>query len=439
LNSIADIWSGILAILSESLTPVAITTWFDDCEAVDFTENKLILHTSSSFKKRIIDDRFSVFIKDALKTLFSGEFDLIVLDNDEYGRYIAQKSIDENGGSGSSDYEYTFDNFVVGPSNKFAHAAARAVADGAAKKDYNPLFIYGESGLGKTHLLHAIMNEIRKKHPEYNIVYVQGDEFTNELIAAIQTGKNIAFREKYRNADLFLMDDVHFIAGKESTQEEFFHTFNTVYENNRQIVFTSDREPKEILRLTDRLKTRFESGLLADIQPPDYETRMAIIKTKCRALGLLLEDDVQNYIAENLTSNVRQLEGGINKIKAYRDLMNENITVPLVTKILKDMFKEKSSFITPDIIIEETAKYYSISSDDIKGPSRVKLFVTARQISMYLIRTLTNFSLSDIGDIFNRDHTTVMNGLRQIEKNIRSNQEFYKVIKDITANINSRN
>ena len=438
VNSVADIWAGILSILSENLTSVAITTWFSDCTAVDLVGSRLVLHTPSEFKKRIIESRFLDMITNALCDILTGDCEVTLLCGDELERYTEQRE-KERGVQEEDEDEYTFENFVVGSSNKFAHAAAVAVAGGNAKKDYNPLFIYGDSGLGKTHLLHAIRHEIKRKHPEYNIVYVKGDDFTNELIAAIQTGKNIEFREKYRNADLFLMDDVQFIAGKESTQEEFFHTFNTLYEANRQIVFTSDRQPNEILRLTDRLKTRFESGLLADIQPPDYETRMAIIKNKASQLGLSLDEDVVNYIAENLTANVRQLEGAVNKIKAYQDLMNENIDLSSIAKILKDMFKEKTSSITPDIIIEETAKYFSISPEDIKGPSRTKLFVSSRQISMYLIRTLTNFSLAEIGDFFSRDHSTVINSLKQIEKNIKKSPDFYKTIRDITSNINSRN
>ena len=437
VNSVADIWEGVLSVLRENLTSVAITTWFSDCSAVNISGNRFILHTPSEFKKRIIESRFTDLIKSALKDIFASDFEVVLLCGDEYERYMEQKKKEE--GKQQEQDEYTFENFVVGSSNKFAHAAALAVANGVNKKDYNPLFIYGESGLGKTHLLHAIRHEIKKQHPDYNIVYVKGDDFTNELISAIQTGRNMAFREKYRNADLFLMDDVQFIAGKESTQEEFFHTFNTLYEANRQIVFTSDRQPNEILRLTDRLKTRFESGLLADVQPPDYETRMAIIKNKAIQLGLNLDEDVVNYIAENLTANVRQLEGAVNKIKAYHDLMSEDIDVSSVSKIMKDMFKEKSSFITPDIIIEETAKYFSISPEDIKGPSRAKPFVVARQISMYLLRTLTNFSLSEIGEFFSRDHSTVINSLKQIEKNIKANPDFYRIIKDITSNINSRN
>ena len=438
LNSVADIWASVLSILSETLSSVAITTWFNDCTAVDLVGNKLILHTTSDFKKRIIESRFSDMIKAALSDIFADEFDVVLLCGDELDRYLEQKNKDSLADNPDDEDDYTFDNFVVGSSNKFAHAAAVAVASGA-NKDFNPLFIHGESGLGKTHLLYAIRHEIKLRHPEYSIVFVKCDDFVNELIAAIQTKKNVAFREKYRSADVLLIDDIQFIGRTDFGQEEVFHTFNTLYEANRQIVFTSDRPPNEIQRLTDRLQNRFESGILVSVEPPDYETRMAIIKNKATQLGLVLDEDVANYIAENLTANVRQLEGAVNKIKAYQDLMNEKIDISSIGRILKDMFKEKTSFVTPDIIIEETAKYFNVTPEDIKGPSRTKLFVSARQISMYLIRTLTNFSLTEIGECFNRDHTTVINSLKQIEKNIKNDPNFYKIIKDITSNINSRN
>jgi chromosomal replication initiator protein len=237
------------------------------------------------------------------------------------------------------------------------------------------------------------------------------------------------------------MDDIQFIAGKIQTQEEFFHTFNTLYEANRQIVFTSDRPPNEMTRLEDRLKTRFESGLLADIQPPDYETRMAIIKNKAQQLGMILPDDVSTYIAENMTSNVRQIEGAVKKVMAYRDLMNDSITVSSVSKAIKDMLKEKTEYIpTSDLIIDETAKFYSLTSDDLKGQRRTRNTALARQISMYLIRKLTNLSLKDIGDLYEgRDHTTVLSSIRRIEDNMKSSASFSQTIKDITANINSRN
>lgn len=436
MNSIDDVWSLVLKILGENLTSVAISTWFNDCKAVELTDNRLVLSVPTSFKKGIIEDRFTDPIKDALRQLFVSEYEVIILDENELESY---KNASENKFDSRMDSdEYTFERFVVGNSNKFAHAAAKAVA-GGQKKDYNPLFIYGESGLGKTHLLYAIRHEVRRLHPEYQIVYVKGDDFTNDLINAIQTGKNVEFRDKYRYADLFLMDDIQFIAGKPSTQEEFFNTFNTLYEANHQIVFTSDRPPQEMMRLADRLKTRFESGLVTEILPPDYETRMAIIRNKANQLGLELSEETSDFIAENFTSNVRQIEGAVKKLVAYRDMMDGEINEKSVSTIVHDLFKDASEFTpTPDIIIEECAKYYSLTSEDLKGQSRSRSTVLARQLAMFLIRRLTRYTLQDIGTFFeNRDHATVISSLRKIEEMLAKNQEFNQIIKDITANINA--
>jgi chromosomal replication initiator protein len=422
--------------MSEDLTATAISTWFDDCHAIEISNNRLFLHTPSVFKKSIIEGRFIGSINSALGEIFSGDYEVIILDDDGYNAMAES--------SDKPDYlgidEYTFEHFVVGNSNKLAHAAALAVAEGQQKQNYNPLFIYGESGLGKTHLLYAIRHAVEMKHPNYNIVYVKGEDFTNELIKAIQQGKNVEFRDKYRGADLFLMDDIQFIAGKIETQEEFFNTFNALYELGKQIAFTSDRPPQEIYRLEDRLKTRFESGLLADIQPPDDALRIAIIRNKSEQLGVVLPDDVTYYIADNLSSNIRQLEGAVKMIIAYRDIMDDDITVASVTKRLKDMFKGNKDLIpTIDRIIAETAKFYALTPEDLKGQRRTRDTALARQIAMYLIRKLTNYSLKDIGHEFEgRDHTTVLSSIRRIEATIEDSPDLSRIIRDITSNINSR-
>ena len=430
----AEVWEKVSAIIGNELTKTAMDTWFEECTAVAIEDSCLYLCVPSPFKRSVIEGRFLDTIRIALRELFSSDFDVRLVDKDQ-ALLVSAKSPSS---ALTEEEEFTFERFVVGNSNKFAHAAAVSVSEGQ-HKNFNPLFIYGESGLGKTHLLYAIRHGVAKKHPDYNIVYVKGDDFTNELISALQNGKNIEFREKYRGADLFLMDDIQFIAGKISTQEEFFHTFNTLYELGRQIVFTSDRPPNEIARLEDRLKTRFESGLLADIQPPDYETRMAIIRNKANQLGLLLPDDVADYIAENMTSNVRQLEGSVKMIVAYRDLMDNVITVTAVSNLLKGMFKGGGAFMPSiDTIIEEAAKYYSLPVEEIKSERRTRNTALARQISMYLIRMLTNLSLKDIGEIFGgRDHTTVLSSIRNIEKAMKDSAEFSQIIRDITTNINS--
>ena len=293
--------------------------------------------------------------------------------------------------------------------------------------------------MGKTHLLYAIANGIRKDNPTANIVYIKGDQFTNELIAAIQSGKNVEFRSKYREADLFLIDDVQFIAGKEATQEEFFHTFNTLYEEHKQIVMTSDRKPSDMSTLEDRLRTRFEWGLLADIQPPDYETRMAILRNKAKHLGLNLSDDVCNYIAINVTNNVRQIEGTVKKIMAYRDLNNMPLDLPNISRAIDDMFKSEGNALpTPSLIISQVCKFYSVDEVVLRGTQKNKGTAEARQVAMYLIRKLTNLSLPDIGKEFARDHSTVLYAIRKVEVALKNGDaNTQNNIRDITANINS--
>ena len=436
MNFPADIWPKVLSLMEGDMTATTINTWFDDATPVALDANRFVLHTPSNFKRDIIMARYLPVIQKALHELFSADFEVVVLGEGELEDF-GKKKTDDVFLPGTE--EYTFERFVVGASNKFAHAAAQAVAERPAQT-YNPLFIYGESGLGKTHLLYAIAHTIHKNHPDYKVVYIKGDTFTNELIQAIREGRNAEFREKYRGADVFLMDDVQFIAGRDSTQEEMFHTFNTLYELKKQIVFTSDRPPKEMLRLEDRLKTRFEWGLLADIQPPDYETRMAIIKNKAIRMGVELPDFLLQLIAENITANVRQIEGTVNKIMAYQQLMGDSVDKETVVRAVKDMFKEKSDIVpTADVIIDEVCKFYNIEPATLRGQGRAKDISLARQIAMYQIRRMTNLSLKEIGKEFdNRDHTTVLHSTDRIEKLKKSNPDIAEVIKDIRANINAR-
>ena len=436
MNSAAEIWNRVLSLMEGPLPSTTLTTWFDDTEALSLTPDRLTLYTPSDFKRDIITSRYLPNIQQALRELFSADIEVTVLGQGE-----KPQGDPHRGDFLPGTEEYTFDTFVVGSSNKFAYSAAQAVADAPGKpKGYNPLFIYGESGLGKTHLLYAIAHSIHSRFPDYRIVYIKGDAFTNELIAAIREGKNQEFREKYRSADVFLMDDVQFIAGRDSYQEEMFHTFKSLYENGKQIVYTADRPPKEMLRLDDRLKTRFEWGLPIDVQPPDYETRVAIIKNKAIQRGMNLPDPVLQYIAENITANVRQIEGTVNKILAFQELMGEQVDVETVTRAVRDMFKDKTEFLpSADVIIEEVGKFYNIPSYDIRGQGRTKDTVLARQIAMYEIRRMTNLSLKEIGQEFGgRDHTTVMHSLERIEKQIKSSPEIAETIKDINANINGR-
>ena len=435
MNSAAAVWTKVLALLENEMTSTTIKTWFDDVRAIALEENRFIICSPDPLNRDVIRQRYLPAIQKALKELFSSDFEVLVLGEEEISSF--------SGEAKANDFlpgteEYTFERFVVGSSNKFAHAAARQVAD-APGKSYNPLFLYGESGLGKTHLLYAIAHTIHQNHPDYKIVYIKGDTFTNELIQAIREGRNQEFREKYRGADIFLMDDVQFIAGRDSTQEEMFHTFNTLYEAKKQIVFTSDRPPKEMMRLEDRLKTRFEWGLLVDIQPPDYETRMAIIKNKAIRMGVELPEPVLQYIAENITANVRQIEGTVNKIMAMQELEGKKVDSSSVVRAIKDVFKDKSDILpSSDVIIREVCKFYGIEDNALRGQSRVKDTATARQIAMYLIRSQTTLSLNDIGREFgNRDHTTVLHAINRVEERMKNDADLTEIIKDIKANINS--
>ena len=435
MDSVAEVWKSILEIIARDITPTAYNTWFADCEPVELEDCKLVLHTATDFKRNIIQSRFGSTICAALYDLFSCDFELQVLAGDELEEYLSRKKgpdhLPEMDG-------YTFDRFVVGPSNKFAHAAAVAVAENPGKA-YNPLFIYGNSGLGKTHLLLAIGEEIHARHPEKKIAYVKGDDFTNQMIQSVQSGTAEEFRQKYRNVDLFLVDDVQFIAGKQATQEEFFHTFNNIYEAGHQIVITSDRPPLEMSLLDDRLRTRFEGGLMADVQPPDIETRMAIIRNKAAQLGLLLPDDVVEYIGENITANIRQIEGVVKRLTAYKEILNDTITINSVKRAIKDVIRVGEYIPTPDVIIEETARYYSLSPDDLRGQRRSKNIAMARQISMYLMRSLTNLSLLDIGEQYEgRNHSTVLSSVRKVEDLIKKDPEVASTVRDISSNINSR-
>ena len=410
-----------MALEQLDVPPSTISAWFDDVTVVSFGDNRLVLHSPVPFKKEFIESKFIAPLQEVLHNLTGDPITIVVVT----GEYTAPST------STSPYDDYTFERFIVGSSNKFAHAAALAVSQRPAAEN-NPLFIYGNSGLGKTHLMYAIANVLRRTHPEYRIIYVKGEDFTNELITAIQEGNVQAFRNKYRMVDLLLLDDVQFIAGKERTQEEFFHTFNALYEAKKQIVLTSDRPPKEINTLEDRMKTRFEWGLLADIQPPDFETRIAIIRDKAVKMGVELPDDVSNYIAENIQANIRQLEGAVKKIKAMHELMGERITVSLAENAIDALRTENPGLNpTPERIMEAVANYFYIPVEQMISQNRSKDVAYPRQMAMYMIRQELEYSFPDIAKIFKRDHTTVMHACNKIEEERKNSRETEDVIKKL--------
>ncbi len=436
MNSAADIWEKVKSLMEQEMTAVSIDTWFGDVEAVALEDTKMILCVPTEFKRNIIQSKFLGTVEKALLDLFSFEVDVALLLPEERERYQAGNAGEKNTSIFS---DYTFERFVVGPTNKFAFTAAEKVAEEPGTA-YNPLFIYGQSGLGKTHLLQAIANRVKKLHPSYRIMYIKSEEFVNELIGILRRGADMqAFKDKYRNVDLFLMDDVQFIAGKDSSEEELFHTFNTLYEQHKQIVFTSDRPPQEMLRLEQRLRTRFEQGLSADVQPPDYETRMAILKNKSLERGIAISDTVLSFVAENITSNVRQIEGVVNKIMAMQELTGAEVDVDTTIRAIRDILRSKEDFLpSADTIIHEVARFYEMDAEVIRGQSQNKDIANARNVAMYIIREMTQLSLAEIGQQFGgRHHSTVLNSINRVEKNMKEQPELTEIIKDITTAVNN--
>ena len=437
MKSLSDLWDSILARLSGELSDMTIKTWFDEITVVTMEDSALVLHCSNPFKKNTVEARFLPHIKAALKDIFSTDLEVKILSDEQLAAYHGVAR-DRPGNLFDSD-AFTFETYVVGPQNKLAYAAAKAVAEKPAE-GFNPLFIYGESGLGKTHLLYAIAHLMRSRRPESRIVYIKGDDFTNELVSSIRENRNAEFREKYRQADILLVDDIQFIAGKIQTQEEFFHTFNTLYESGKQIVLTSDRPPREMTQLSDRLMSRFESGLMVDVAPPDFETRLAIIHNKAALLGVKLPDEVMDYIAENVTTNVRQLEGTLNKILAYRDLLGDQVDEESVGRAVRDMLKRSNEYVpSPKVIISYICSYYNIDEETLRGQSRSRDVVAARQLAMYLIRRMHATPLDGIGKEFgNRDHSTILHSLDKVEKQMQTDPKFAERVKEITTNISSK-
>lgn len=471
MQSFNDIMKLILESLKDEVSETAISLWFDDASLAVLNDEYAVLLCKLDFKKEIIEKRYRSTIENKLESIlgFRVKVYCVSCEKEPFHADAFAKSLDplyqedslskdnamesnteqnpenelpfyETGTKKGTDpsfgsVEYTFENFVVGKSNEFAHAACIAVSNNLAIKN-NPLFIYGQSGLGKTHLLYAITNDLLKKNPGINIVYVKGEEFTNQLIDSIGKRNSVAFRDKYRKADVLLIDDIQFIAGKEATQEEFFHTFNTLYEEHKQIILTSDRPPREMKTLEERLRTRFEWGIIADIQPPDFELRIAIMKNKAKSFNIEVSNEVLSFLAENLKSNIRQIEGAIKTIAAHSFINAKPITIELAKKCISNMVVGGEPVnITVDRIINVVSKYYGIPSEEIKGKKRTNDIAMARNISIYIMREVTELSLPNIGKMMNRDHTTILSSYRSVENKIKKDPSFEIQVKELINEI----
>lgn len=439
MESFDDAWGLICEYCKSKITEVAYNTWFTRLKpvSIEFESGISIIEAPNEFHKQTLLRCYSDLLREAFASVFGPgmDFRLCVKEELAVEMGVAEQASDVE----REDYELSFANFVVGSSNRFAHAASLAVASKPAVL-YNPLFIYGNSGLGKTHLLYAISREIKKNFPETSIVYIKGDDFTNEMIDAIKSGTTAIFREKYRHADVLLVDDIQFIAGKDSTQEEFFHTFNSLYEAKKQIILTSDRPPKDISTLEDRLKTRFEWGLTADVQPPDFETRIAIITRKAESISLTIPEQVAEYIANKLKSNIRQLEGAVKKLKAHHLLEGKPMNIATAQAAISDIINnDVPTPVTVEKIIEEVGRTYGVSPEDILSQKRKAAISTARHICMFIVREITDLSMIAIGQTFGgRDHSTVVYALKQVENNLQKDSYAKATVEDIIKNIRNR-
>ena len=435
MNSVSDVWQVVLERLrAGGLVETAISTWFDEVEAVAVRDLTFYLCCPNDFKRGTIESLFIPNLKAALKDIFSADFDVRLLsaaERDAFGQEKPKKpaSLLESG-------EFTFDTFVVGDSNKLAYAAARAVADAPAEH-YNPLFIYGDSGLGKTHLLSAIQHEMQKNYPGINIIYIPSETFTNEFLHSISANTTEEFDNKYRSADALLIDDIQFIAGKDQTEEKFFHIFNELYNQNKVIVLTSDRPAREIRSISDRLRTRFSSGLIADVKPPEFETRLLIIQRKAELLDFHIPEDVVTYISTKLKSNIRQIEGVVTKLNALYMVNQVKPTIPVAQKIINDIMTDhQPTDVTIDKIIGEVGKIYNVAPDEMRSQKRAAVISQARKVAIYVIQNVLGLPYETIGQEFNgRDHSTVVYAINDVKKKMEQDSSFKSVVEDLIKNI----
>ena len=444
-GALNDIWEKTINIIKGELTEVSFNTWIKSIVPISMDNDTLKLGVPNDFTKGILESRYKDLLVNGLKLITSKKFNIefsIISEEPIDTDKVAEKKVVKHNSNVNDDLpstlnpKYTFDSFVIGNSNRFAHAASLAVAEAPAKA-YNPLFIYGGVGLGKTHLMHAVGHYILQNNPNAKVVYVSSEKFTNELINSIKDDKNVDFRNKYRNIDVLMIDDIQFIAGKERTQEEFFHTFNDLHESNKQIILSSDRPPKEIPTLEDRLRSRFEWGLIADIQPPDFETRIAILKKKADVENINISNDVMVYIATKIKSNIRELEGALIRIIAFSSLTNKEISVDLAAEALKDIISNKQTKqITIELIQDVVSSFYSLRVEELKSQRRTRNVSFPRQIAMYLCRKLTDMSLPKIGEEFGgRDHTTVIHAYEKISQSLKEDDALKDTINDLTKKL----
>lgn len=438
MKEISEVWTSVLTQMSEEISAVSFDTWIKPIRPVAINGNEITLAVGSGLNKNMVMTKFRSMLESCLELAAGGSFELNVIVDD--GSQTQAKSevevSDPIRRESTLNSRYTFDNFVVGGNNNLAYGAALGVAETPGQK-YNPLFLYGGSGLGKTHLLQAIGNRFSELYPEKRVLYTTSEKFTYELVTAIREKTNQDFRNKYRTVDLLLVDDIQFLATKELAQEEFFHTFNAIYEAGNQIVLTSDRLPSETPHLTDRLKGRFQMGLLADVQPPDYETRLAILRAKIEAEYFTFDEEIIEYVANNIRSNVRDLEGAVKRILAYAGIERTNtISVELAQKALKEIITTlPKRNITIAVIIDEVEKYYHLPSGSLKTKKRSNDVAYPRHIAMYLAREVLSESYPQIGEEFNRDHSTVMNAVKKVRQNLSGDKELADKLQDLVNNI----
>ena len=405
------VWAKILMRLEQQLSEVTVSAWLDDAEVVGLWEDTLVVYSPSDFRQQIIRDRCAPYILEALRELVSENAKLKVWGDAELRAHRGEKSSE----AFPVNPQFTFESFVAGQSNQLAVKVAKAAADSPGREVYNPLFFYGPPGVGKTHLLYAMVSRVLEQYPDMKVVYVRADQFTNELIQSIKTGQTAQFKEKYRKADVLLVDDIQFIAGKEATQEEFFHTFNNLFEHKKQIVMTADRRPADMATLEDRLCGRFGSGILIGIDPPDFETRLAITKQKAQQYRLALSEESLVYIAELFSDNVRRIEGALKKLRAVHELTGASLSQANVQKLLADISNEAAArAVTPALIIRNVCKYYGVDEETLKGPQRGKGIAEPRQVAMYLVRHILGISYPELSKLFARDNATIIHSVKKI-------------------------